>query len=281
MSLCYFVSDLHGKIDRYEKLFDLLKNSPPDILLMGGDLLPHGIHRSLESDFVQAYLYERFKKLQDQLQQDYPKVLIILGNDDPRTEEQSFSELEKTGVWDYLHYRFIELFEYSFCGYSYVPPTPFMLKDWERFDISHQANPGCIPPDKGVRTVNPGDDFDRITIQQDLEKLCGDKDLSQCIFLFHSPPYNTYLDRAGLDGQTIDGIPLDVHVGSKAIKKLIEERQPLITLHGHIHESSKRTGHWKQQIGKTWAFNASWAGPELSVVQFEMENPVEAKRILF
>jgi Icc-related predicted phosphoesterase len=71
-----------------------------------------------------------------------------------------------------------------------------------------------------------------------------------------------------------------VHVGSIAIKSFIEERQPLIILHGHIHESTRITGHWKELIGKTFAFNGSHDGPELAVVKFNPENPSDSKRIL-
>ena len=94
--------------------------------------------------------------------------------------------------------------------------------------------------------------------------------------LFHSPPYQTLLDRAALDGKMIDHVPLDLHVGSIAIKRFIEERQPLITLHGHIHESSRLTGHWHEFIGSTLSVNGAWDGPELSLVSFD---PLEPKTI--
>lgn len=102
----------------------------------------------------------------------------------------------------------------------------------------------------------------------------------KAIFLFHSPPYKTYLDRAALDDVVIDHVPADVHVGSIAIKELIEERRPYITLHGHIHESSQITGKWKQKIDNTWAFSAAYKGEKLAVVQFSLTNPAEAVRVI-
>ncbi len=110
--------------------------------------------------------------------------------------------------------------------------------------------------------------------------LTVNKDLSNTIFITHSPPYNTYLDRAGLDGIKVDGKQLDVHVGSEAIRKFIEEKQPLLTLHGHIHESTRRTGHWKQKIGKTVCMNASFGGSDLCLVKFNIDNLGSAERKL-
>ena len=42
MPLCFFASDLHGKPPRYEKLLAQIKKDKPAVVLLGGDLLPHG-----------------------------------------------------------------------------------------------------------------------------------------------------------------------------------------------------------------------------------------------
>ncbi len=65
---------------------------------------------------------------------------------------------------------------------------------------------------------------------------------NKAIFNFHPPPYNTRLDLApkltkDLKVVTIMGRPMMIHVGSKVVKAAIKEYQPLIGLHGHIHES--------------------------------------------
>lgn len=78
----------------------------------------------------------------------------------------------------------------------------------------------------------------------------------------------------------IDHAPLDVHVGSIAVRRLIENRQPLITLHGHIHESARLTGSWKDRIGNTHLFSAAHDGPELALVRFSPQNPENASREL-
>ena len=105
-------------------------------------------------------------------------------------------------------------------------------------------------------------------------------DLSQAIFLFHSPPHETPLDRAALDGRTVEGVPVDPHVGSIAIRRFLEERGPRISLHGHIHEAARLTGHWRTMVGRTHAFTAAHDGPELALVRFDPDRPEEATREL-
>jgi len=156
-----------------------------------------------------------------------------------------------------------------------------MLKDWERYDVSRYVDPGCISPEEGWRSV-PVSEYEMRyrTIQKDLAELAGEDKLDKSIFLFHAPPYKTALDRAALDNVKVDGVPVDVHTGSIAIKNFIEDRQPLITLHGHIHESAKMTGKWSERRGRTFSFSAAHDGPELSLVNFNPEEPEKAGRRL-
>lgn len=282
MTLCFFVSDLHGSIDRYEKLFEEIRKDKPCVVFVGGDILP--AFRSIDSrydDFIYDFLVRNFLKLKEDLGERYPKVILILGNDDPRIQESKIIEVEKSGIWKYIHLKKVSYNDYTIYGYSYVPPTPFLLKDWERYDISKTVNPGCIDPLVGHFTVEtPVKEIENSTIQSDLEKLVGEDNLNNSIFLFHSPPYNCYLDKANLDCGMINNTPLDDHVGSRAIKEFIEERQPYITLHGHIHESSLRTGQWQQRFNKTFAFSAAYRFPELAIVKFEIESPIGAERVI-
>jgi Icc-related predicted phosphoesterase len=118
------------------------------------------------------------------------------------------------------------------------------------------------------------------TMQEDLESLVGDRSLDRAIMLFHSPPYKSALDRAALDGRMVDFVPMDVHVGSIAIQRLISRRQPLVTLHGHVHESARMTGEWSTRLGATHAFSGAHDGPELALVRFDPEEPARATREL-
>ena len=275
---CFFVTDLHGKTSRYQALINEIKKELPDVVLIGGDLLPG--FNTLYSDFITEYLIPKFEELKTELNESYPKIFIIMGNDDPRIEEEKLIEAEKLGIWDYINEKKIAYKSYDFYGYAYVPPTPFRLKDWEKFDVSRFVDIGCVSPLEGSRTIAVNTiDIEHYIIAKDLQRLMPD-DLSKAIYLFHAPPYKTHLDRADLDGRIVDHVQVDVHVGSIAIKNFIENKQPKITLHGHIHESSRITGYWQQKINNTYSYSAAWDGTELALVRFDPEFPEKAERIL-
>ncbi len=280
MTRCFFVSDIHGSKDRYCKLFAAIGDERPDAVFLGGDLLPSGVlFDGTDEDFVGDFLASGFEELRRTLGDKYPRVFIILGNDDPRAVESSLLSVSKQGLWEYAHNRRLTFESYSVYGYSYVPPSPFQLKDWERYDVSRYVDPGCVSPEDGVRSIPVSESEMRYsTIQKDLNRLISDGDSENAIFLFHTPPYKTKLDRAQLDGHMIDHVPLDVHVGSIAVQRFIEERQPLLTLHGHVHESASITGEWRDSIGRTHMFSAAHSGPELALVRFVVEEPGAATR---
>lgn len=279
---CFFVSDLHGRGDRYRKLFAVIEEERPQAVFLGGDLLPQvWASRLASGDFVTDVLEPGFRQIHERSNDDPIRVFLILGNDDDRTSEEAFLDGDHRGQWTYVHESWAALGAYPVLGYGFVPPTPFLLKDWERYDVSRFTDPGCVSPERGQRTVPVDPDTIRFgTIAADLERLAGDRDLEDAVLLFHSPPYRTALDRAGLDGQSVDHVPLDVHVGSIAIQRFIEERQPLLTLHGHIHEAPRLTGAWRDRIGRTHCFNAAHDGPELALVRFDLDDLDAATREL-
>jgi uncharacterized protein len=75
------------------------------------------------------------------------------------------------------------------------------------------------------------------------------------IFNLHVPPYDSQLDLAAqidddLKIVSSGGSPVVIPVGSRAVREVIEEYQPLLALHGHIHESRGLT-----TIGRTTVLN--------------------------
>ncbi len=72
---------------------------------------------------------------------------------------------------------------------------------------------------------------------------------------FHCPPYGTGLDFAAeLDSELRPvirgGRPSIIPVGSKAVRDVIKKYQPVVGLHGHIHESRAA-----QKVGSTMCLN--------------------------
>jgi Icc-related predicted phosphoesterase len=286
VSDAFFVSDLHGRVDRYDTLFAAIAAERPEAVFLGGDLLPHPLARQATpghgvDDFIPGFFGQGLARLRRDLGSDYPRIFLIFGNDDPRSAEDDVHTLEERGFLEYVHGRRIDWGRFAVYGYACVPPTPFLLKDWERYDVSRYVDPGCVSPEEGWRSVPvPESEVRRATIERELAALAGDDDLGQAIVMAHSPAYKTGLDRAALDGKSVEHVPLDVHVGSIALRRFIETRQPLLTLHGHIHESARLTGRWKEQLGRTWMLSAAHDGPELALVRFDPHHPNAATREL-
>lgn len=79
--------------------------------------------------------------------------------------------------------------------------------------------------------------------------------LKTAVFCIHVPPYDSQLDIApmvdeNLNIQVVGGRPQMIPAGSTAVRKIIEKYQPLLGLHGHIHESPGFT-----RIGRTQCLN--------------------------
>ncbi|HXZ89453.1 MAG TPA: metallophosphoesterase [Candidatus Dormibacteraeota bacterium] len=80
--------------------------------------------------------------------------------------------------------------------------------------------------------------------------------MENCIFNLHCPPFDTPLDLAPELDKTLKPVVRSggevsmVHVGSTAVRQLIEQHKPFLGLHGHIHEAR---GFVK--IGRTLCIN--------------------------
>jgi uncharacterized protein len=78
-------------------------------------------------------------------------------------------------------------------------------------------------------------------------------DMERAIFNFHAPPYGTGLDEApALDAtlRPIHGGAVMKPVGSTAVRDAIVRCQPMLSVHGHIHES-----RGIKKMGRTLAIN--------------------------
>lgn len=80
-------------------------------------------------------------------------------------------------------------------------------------------------------------------------------DMSNCIFNLHCPPFETGLDDAPLLDDDLrpkmgtTGVIM-APVGSRAVRQAIEKYQPLLALHGHVHESKGTI-----KLGRTLCIN--------------------------
>ena len=92
--------------------------------------------------------------------------------------------------------------------------------------------------------------------EEDLEKKLRElvakvKNHETAIYNFHVPPYGYSLDLCPkLDENLTMAADEKIHAGSVGAKRVIEEYQPLLGLHGHIHES-----RGAQKAGRTLLIN--------------------------
>lgn len=119
-------------------------------------------------------------------------------------------------------------------------------KDHEMISTGHaNITPWDCPRDEPENKL--AETIDRMTSQV--------KDMKNCVFNFHCPPYDTNLDIAPKLDETLKpttsatGVET-THVGSVAVRKAIDRDQPLLGLHGHIHESKG-----VQILGRTVTLN--------------------------
>lgn len=87
-------------------------------------------------------------------------------------------------------------------------------------------------------------------------------DMSKCIFNVHVPPFGTALDACPKLDKNLQvvyemGMPAQIHGGCQTLFSVVKQHQPLLGLHGHIHE-----GRAKINIGRTICINPGSVYPE-------------------
>jgi len=278
-----YTSDLHGEIRLYQELLALATSSSAEIIALGGDLLPSLPPTKRYEDmvpnqkaFINQFLSSFFKKVITTT--SVKQIFLIPGNWDIGYPYLFKEPLEEIVDLDQRSYRLKN--EYELIGYPFVPPTPFRPKDYEKMDDPEatwppQKNPSYIRSSNQTDQLISIDPYlylrGRETIREDLNRLPRPLYHKRAIYIMHSPPFGTRLD-------FIQG---GKSAGSRSIKIFIEENQPLLTLHGHIHESPELSGAYFDRIGETLSINpgqSTWRGSEfykLHAITFEMENVIE------
>ena len=151
---------------------------------------------------------------------------VNAGNDDPPEIDAA---IEAARWVEYLEGRVVELpdgTQVASCGYANMTPWA-CPRDVEEPELARR-------------------------LEDVIAKL---DDPAQSIFNFHCPPYGTGIDAGPKLGEDFrvtagaGGVEM-VPVGSRACRAAIEKHQPLLGLHGHLHES--RGTH---MLGRTLCVN--------------------------
>ena len=250
MKLIY-TADLHGNGEFYKRLLKKAEEEKVDAVIIGGDLCPRigeSIHQKIHNQrlFMEDFLFPLlgdFKKINAKCE-----IYLILGNDDFRINMPALENAEKSNVIKSIHMKSEKLNEnINIAGYSFVNPTPFRLKDWEKSDFGNDEMPRQLFNEE-IRSIEK----EGGTIKNDLEALKNMSNPKSTIYVIHTPPLDTKLDI----------ITTGIHVGSKAVKEFIEKEQPFLALHGHIHESPKMSGSWSDKVGSTLCINVGSSYPD-------------------
>lgn len=274
MRIC-FTSDLHGDAGLYEQLEQLLRAETPDLLILGGDLFVDGEREdpvgtqvaSLEREFMPRVAAWRAAA-------PWMCVACILGNHEwlcTRDALQAHHDAGRIVLLD--HRRAWQHQGFTLLGYSSTPPTPHWGKDFERLDLPGDPLPhfpgwAWDPARGGTREIDLAEHFNgRLAISQELE--LAPRAADPWILVAHAPPYDSKLDRLA---------KVTYPIGSRAVRHFIEQRQPLCTLHGHVHDSPDVTGCYSERFGATLSINPGQSHTRLYAVVFDARRPAESLR---
>ncbi len=240
-----YTSDLHGNIKKYDQLYAATKKNNIAMVINGGDMFPVGKSLFKQDEFIETQLDNHFKKFAD-LNIHY---LCFPGNDDLIIFDSLFNSICQK--YEYIHniaQKKISISNYEFIGMNWVCDYPFRLKDRCRMDDNYfvfekQYGTGVLSTSDGWKEIKDWASFAKglPTIEDELKNLPKPKKSLKTIYVIHMPPASIGLDVCNHGAK----------VGSKALYQFLEDQQPLLSLHGHIHESPSVTGIWKAEIGKT------------------------------
>ncbi len=251
-----YTSDLHGHLALYRAAGEAALRYAANALILGGDLCP-GTPSASNVDLPQTqpeFLLRQLQPLLSEWRQARPelRMFAIPGNDDCQTILPALGELESHRLLENLHGTAKTLGDYTLVGLSYVPPTPFAIKDFERRDLTGDCAVGVqtawatLGGSHGFEPIASFANYlsTRPSIEEELERLPVTAP-ARTVAVVHSPPFGTVCDLL-LSRQ---------HIGSRALRQWIERHQPLLTLHGHIHESPWVSKAFCQRLGATIVIN--------------------------
>lgn len=284
MTRLFYAGDIHGSRVCWKKFINAAAHYPADALVMGGDLTGKAlvpIVREGDGSYSARVIGEqraaRTAEELDQMQQAistngmYP---VIVDPEEARRLEENTGRREEAFEQALLAELrlWVELADERLAGTdtrAYVIPGN---DDPWSIDEVLAAGSSVVACDERVEMVGPHElvsfgysnrtpwktprELDEDEIYTRLKRLTDQLERPEgAIFNIHVPPRESSLDTAYEVDEDLSyvmkgGRPHEVATGSSAVRQVIEEAQPLLSLHGHIHESRGVT-----KIGRTVAIN--------------------------
>ncbi len=253
-----FTADQHGNMDQYRRVFEHALEEEVDIVVIGGDITPKDSKfrtPKIQREFIEKELFPIIKSFKEKSDAD---VLIIMGNDDFKYNHQFMLEKQNAVGFQMIDDKpYVSKNGYHYVGYSYVPYTPFIYKDWERRDTNKEKDisereklgikiEGVVSMNNDLVSYNILNTMMDYSIEDDINKITKDIPRDKLVLVTHSPPYGTACDYTCMGKKDVFD-----YVGSKAIRQFIEDEQPLLTLHGHIHDTVELSKKFPEELGNT------------------------------
>lgn len=272
----FFATDIHGSERTYRKFINAGKFYDVNVIVMGGDiqgklLIP--IIREANGHY-RATLQGTLQKIASEAElQQLQEKIGLLGFYSQVMEEEEYKVLaEQPDEVDKLFHKlarerlasWIELAETRLRGTGIKcfvtggndddPEVLEVLQGGTESFIPCEAKVVQIDDDHTMASVgfsNPTPwktprELSDEKLEEVIEGMCAQvRDFEHCIFNFHAPPLDSTLDSCPkLDWTTDPPSPIMsggqivfAGAGSQAVRKAIESYQPMLSLHGHIHES--------------------------------------------
>lgn len=279
----YFATDVHGSEVCFRKFLNAGKFYGVDHLILGGDITGKGIvpverrpvgwaiafHDESHSGLTDAEVSLVEKRARDAglypMRGERDELLAL---EDETYREGVFTDLIVQRIADW-----VELAEARLRGTGvrcFITPGnddfPEIDAPLRNSDVVEFVEGTCVRLDDthemittGYSNITPWNsprELDEEAMLERIEEMYSHvSDPENLVAVLHPPPVGTGLDQApAIDDEfrvkfEAGGV-LMIGVGSIAVRKFIEARQPLIGLHGHVHESQG-----SEQIGRTLCLN--------------------------
>ncbi|MFO7952173.1 MAG: metallophosphoesterase family protein [Bacillota bacterium] len=261
------LADVHQSENHWVMLEEAVRWENPVLVVIAGDLLP-----KYEGILAQADFGSQLREHARAIRKTGAELVLILGNDDNQLLIPEMEKGNKEGLWHYVADRVKEINGYEFCGCPWIRDYPFAYKYWVAPDSEDECYldpiqlgpPAEIDSNNEIVTIPDLEVYlkEKMPVKSSLENMARQtKNLRRSVWLIHDPPAYTGLDLCATGDE----------VGSSVVYRFILERSPLITIHGHIHESPEyNEGIWAKKLGDTLCIQAGQLEKELSYVTFEL-----------
>lgn len=268
----FFSTDIHGSERCFLKFVNAAKFYDVDIIILGGDItgkLIIPLVEKAEGTFTADVLgAKRVAKTEDQVQH-LEKSIRAIGSYPYRTNPKEMEELKADSekldklfsqLMIEMVRRWVKITEERLKGTGkrciIMPGNDDRLCIDDVLDESDFVlNPEgkVVDLDRHHEMISTGyanmtpwncpRDIKEEELRKKIETMVYQvQNMKNCVFNFHCPPYDSTIDAAPKLDEKLKivlegGRPAMIPAGSTAIRNAIESNQPLLGLHGHIHES--------------------------------------------